>query len=347
VGKKTEITIHDIARELNVSASTVSRALNNNPRISKITREKIQSKAIEMGYRPNVIASNLRSQKTNTIGVIVPRIDRHFFSTAISGIEDYAWANNLNIIFAQSNDLLEKEEACVYSLFNKRVDGLIISISMETVTDKHFKVLTDKNLPLVFFDRFCPTIESDRIVTDDFDSVYIATKHLAEQGCNKIAHIAGPEFLNIYADRKAGYESALKDSNLECRKEYILMNNLTRRDGEVSIKKLLSLPDPPDAILCGNDTTALSVLNFCKENNIKVPSDLALVGFSDEPFSAVTSPSITTVRQPGYQIGVESAKCIVRRINSPNEIFPFETTVLKSELIIRESSVRLSVNSGH
>lgn len=340
MNKKAEITIHDIALELNVSASTVSRALNNNPRISKATRDKVQSKAIEMGYRPNVIASNLRSQKTNTIGVIVPRIDRHFFSTAISGIEDYAWANNLNIIFAQSHDLLDKEEACVYSLFNKRVDGLIISISMETVTDKHFKVLTDKNLPLVFFDRFYAGIECDRIVTDDFDSGYGVTRHLIEQGCRKIAHIAGPELLNIYANRKAGYETALKDYNLGYRKEYILMNNLTKKDGEISIKRLLSLPNPPDAIFCGNDTTALSVLNYCKEKNIKVPGDLALVGFSDEPFSAVSSPSISTVKQPGYQIGVEAAKCVVKRLNSPNEDIPFETIVLKSELIIRESSSR-------
>jgi LacI family transcriptional regulator len=341
MAKNTEITIHDIAKELNVSASTVSRALNNNSRISKKTRERIKSKAVEMGYRPNVIASNLRNKKTNTIGVIVPRIDRHFFSTAISGIEDYAWANNLNIIFAQSNDLLEKEEACVYSLFSKRVDGLIISISMETLTDNHFKLLTDKNLPLVFFDRFYSGIECDRIVTDDFDAGYKVTKHLIEQGCSRIAHIAGPEFLNIYADRKAGYESALKEYNLEYREDYILMNNLTKKDGEASIKKLLSFPNPPDAIFCGNDTTALSALNYCKEKNIIVPKDLALVGFSDEPFSEVSSPSISTIRQPGYQMGIEATKSIIKRMNNPKEEIPYEIKVLKSELIIRNSSSRI------
>jgi len=341
MSKKTEITIHDIARELNVSASTVSRALNNNLRISKKTRELIHSKSIEMGYRPNVIASNLRNQKTNTIGVVVPRIDRHFFATAISGIEDYAWLNGLNIIFAQSNDKLEKEEACLYSLFNKRVDGLIISISMETVNDNHLRVFTDKNLPLVFFDRICQTIESDKIVTDDFNCGYKATRHLIEQGCKRIAHIAGPESLNIYSDRKAGYEYALKEFNVKCPDDYILMNNLTKNDGEIAIRKLLSIPEPPDAIFCGNDTTALSALRFCKSNNIKVPRDLALVGFSDEPFSDVSSPSISTIRQPGYRIGVEAVKCILNRINNPNEKAPFETRVLNSELIVRESSSRL------
>jgi len=197
-----EITIHNLAYELKISASTVSRALNNNSRISEKTRQIVQKKAIEMGYRPNILAANLRSKKTNTIGVVVPRIDRYFFSSAISGIEDYAWTKGYNVIITQSNDILLKEISCVHTLFNNRVDGLIISISMQTDEDKHLRLFSEKNIPILFFDRFCPTIASDRILVDDFNSGYKITRHLIERGCKRIAHIAGPELLNIYKDRK-------------------------------------------------------------------------------------------------------------------------------------------------
>jgi LacI family transcriptional regulator len=333
-----EITIHHLANVLKISASTVSRALNDNNRISEKTRKLVQQKAAEMGYRPNVLAANLRSRKTNTIGVVVPRIDRYFFSSAISGIEDYAWTKGFNVIITQSNDLLLKEINCVKTLYNNRVDGIIISISMQTNEDKHLRLFSDNNIPILFFDRFCPTIACDRIVVDDFDSGYKITCQLIERGCKRIAHIAGPEILNIYKDRKDGFLKALKLAGIPLLEGYLEITNLTKEEGKQACARLMSLPDPPDGVFCGNDTTALSALEYCQKNGLKVPGDVALVGFSDEPFSAVVTPSLSTVKQPGYQMGVQAAQKIIYRIENSHSIIPFEQIVLPTQLIIRESS---------
>lgn len=291
-----------------------------------------------MGYRPNVLAANLRSKKSNTLGVVVPRIDRYFFSSAISGIEDYAGTKGFNVIISQSNDLLAKEINCVQTLFNNRVDGMIISISMQTDDDKHFRLFSDKNIPILFFDRFCPSIECDRIVVDDFDSGYKITQHLIARGCKRIAHIAGPELLNIYRDRKEGYIKALKDAGLPLTESYLETTKLTKEEGVQAFTRLMLLDNPPDGVFCGNDTTALGALEYCRKNNLKVPEDVALIGFSDEPFSALVTPSLSTVKQPGYQMGFQAAQKIIHRIENSNSPIPFEQIVLPTQLIIRESS---------
>lgn len=327
-----------MANELKISASTVSRALKDNSRISLKTRELVKQKAIELGYRPNVIATNLRRKKTNTIGVVVPRIDRYFFASAIGGIEDYAWTKGYNVIISQSNDLLLKEIKCVQSLFNNRVDGLIMSISMQTNEDMHFRLFSDNNIPILFFDRYCPSIECDRIVVDDFESGYKITRHLLERGCTRIAHIAGPELLNIYRDRKAGYLQALAEAGIQPFPGYLEETGLTREEGKQAFARLMTLPISPDGVFCGNDTTALSALEYCIQNQIKVPSDVALVGFSDEPFSAVVTPSISTVKQPGYDMGYQAAEKLIGRIENPGTPTPFEHIVLPTRLIVRASS---------
>jgi len=336
--KHPEITIHHLASELKISASTVSRALNDNSRISEKTRQLVQKKALEMGYRPNILAANLRSKKTNTIGLVVPRIDRYFFSSAISGIEDYAWTKGFNVIITQSNDLLAKEINCVQTLFNNRVDGIIISISMQTNEDRHFRLFSEKNIPILFFDRFCPTIESDRIVVDDFNSGYKITRQLIERGCKRIAHIAGPELLNIYKDRKAGYLKALNEAGIPLIEGYLEETGLTKEEGVQAFERLMLLTNPPDGVFCGNDTTALSALEYCQKNNLRVPDDVALFGFSDEPFSAVVTPSLSTVKQPGYKMGYQAAQRIILRIENNNSNIPFEQIVLPTQLIIRDSS---------
>ena len=336
--KPPEITIHHLASELKISASTVSRALNNNLRISEKTRQLVRLKAIELGYRPNVLAANLRSKKTNTIGVVVPRIDRFFFSSAISGIEDYAWTKGFNVIISQSNDLLMKEINCVQTLFNNRVDGIIISISMQTNEDKHFRLFSDKNIPIIFFDRFSPSIECDRIVIDDFNTGYKITSHLIERGCKRIAHIAGPELLNIYKDRKDGYLKAIKEAGLPLLEGYLEITGLTKEEGKKAFSRLMSLQIPPNGVFCGNDITALSALEYCRNNNLKVPNDVALVGFSNEPFSAVVTPSLSTVEQPGYEMGFQAAQKIIHRIENSNSLIPLVNIVLPTTLIIRESS---------
>src|SRR5665648_928963 len=295
MNKSSEPTIHDIARELKISASTVSRALNDNPRISLKTKEKIKAVADSLGYRPNTLASNLRNKKSNTIGIVVPLINRHFFSSVISGVEDVAFNAGYNVVISQSNDLAEKEISIVHSMFSNRVDGLIISISMQTDTFEHLKLFRKKNIPLVFFDRVVPEIETDKIVVDDFAGGFKVTQHLIDQGYQRIGHLAGPQ-------------------------------------------NLMSLQNPPDAIFCGNDTTALSVMIYLRDKGIRIPQDLGIVGFSNEPFSKVVSPSISTIAQPGFEMGQKAAELIIRKIE--NKEITYQTIVLHTELIIRDSSRR-------
>jgi len=340
MSNKTEITIHDLARKLNISASTVSRALNDNPRISQKTRDKIKAAALALGYQPNSIASNLRNRKSNTIGIVVPLINRHFFSSVISGVEDVAFAAGYNVVISQSNDEFEKEQRIVRSMFSNRVDGLIISIAMKTTQFEHLKLFTGKKVPLVFFDRIVREINADRVVVDDFNGGYKVTKHLIEQGCKRIAHLTGPLNLQTYTDRKKGYTDALHDHGLPVNEELIIVNNLTRADGLMAIQQLLGLENRPDAIFCGNDTTALSAISHLKEVGIRVPEEIAIVGFSNEPFSEVVTPSISTIKQPGFEMGQKAAQMLIKQIENKERTEIFETVTMPTELIIRESSIK-------
>ena len=336
--QKPEITIHDIAQKLNISASTVSRALKDNPLISETTREKIKKAAIEMGYRPNVMAANLRTRRTNTIGVIVPLINRHFFSSVISGIEDVAYKQGFAVTISQSNDNQEKESTIAHTLFSNRVDGLILSIGMETQSYDHLKLFSERNIPLVFFDRIVEEIPAHKIVIDDFGGAYRATQHLIEQGRKKVAHIGGPLNLQIYAKREAGYRQAISDAGLQINEDLILHNSLTRKDGLNAIKRILQTKERPDAIFCANDTTALSVIIHLKEKGIKIPEDIAIVGFSNEPFSELVTPSISTIKQPGFEMGQKAAELLIKQIGSKVKPKNYQTIVMETELIVRNSS---------
>ncbi|WP_319501520.1 LacI family DNA-binding transcriptional regulator [uncultured Draconibacterium sp.] len=335
---KPEITIHDIAKKLEISASTVSRALKDNPLISEATREKIKKAAIEMGYRPNVMAANLRTRRTNTIGVIVPLINRHFFSSVISGIEDVAYKQGFAVTISQSNDNLEKESTIAHTFFSNRVDGLILSIGMETQSYDHLKLFSERNIPLVFFDRIVEEIPAHKIVVDDFGGAYRATQHLIEQGRKKVAHIGGPLNLQIYAKREAGYRQAISDAGLQINENQILHNSLTREDGLNAIKKILRTKERPDAIFCANDTTALSTIILLNEKGIKVPEDIAIVGFSNEPFSELVTPSISTIKQPGFEMGQKAAELLIKQISSKVKPKSYETIMMETELVIRDSS---------
>jgi len=338
MNKNSEPTIHDIARELKISASTVSRALSDNPRISMKTKDKIKEVAASLGYRPNTLASNLRNKKSNTIGIVVPLINRHFFSSVISGVEDVAFAAGYNVVISQSNDLAEKEINIVQSMFSNRVDGLIISIAMQTSTFEHLKIFMKKNIPLVFFDRAVPEIETDKIVVDDFAGGFKVTQHLIDQGYQRIAHLAGPQNLFTYFDRKNGYIEALRKNEIPYDKSLVLVNSLTSDEGISAVRQLMDLPNPPDAIFCGNDTTALSSMIYLRDRGIRIPEDVGIVGFSNEPFSKVVSPSISTIAQPGFQMGQKAAEMLIGQIE--NKERTYRTIVLPTELIIRESSSR-------
>lgn len=339
MNKISEPTIHDIARELNISASTVSRALNDNPRISIKTKEKIKAVAKSLGYQPNTLASNLRNKKSNTIGIVVPLINRHFFSSVISGAEDVAFKAGYNVVISQSNDLAAKEISIVQSMFSNRVDGLIISIAMQTNTCEHLKIFGRKNIPLVFFDRVVPEIETDKIVVDDFAGGFRVTQHLIDQGYQRIGHLAGPQNLMTYFDRKNGYIEALRKNNIQYDESLLVINSLTSDEGIAAVDHLINLPNPPDAIFCGNDTTALSAMIHLRDKGIRIPQDIGIVGFSNEPFSRVVSPSISTIAQPGFEMGQKAAELIIQKIE--NKERTFQTIILPTELIIRESSSRI------
>lgn len=340
MNKNSEPTIHDIARELKISASTVSRALNDNPRISLKTKERIKAVADSLGYRPNTLASNLRNKKSNTIGIVVPLINRHFFSSVISGAEDVAYKAGYTVVISQSNDLAAKEINIVQSMFSNRVDGLIISIAMQTDTFEHLKLFRKKHIPLVFFDRAVPEIETDKIVVDDFAGGYRVTQHLIDQGYKRIGHLAGPQNLMTYYDRKNGYMEALRKNSIPYDESLVIINTLTSDEGVTAIQQLMDLPHPPDAVFCGNDTTALSVMIYLRDKGIRIPEDIGIVGFSNEPFSKVVSPSISTIAQPGFIMGQKAAELIIRKIE--NKERTYQTITLPTELIIRESSNRIN-----
>jgi len=340
MAKHGETTIHDIARQLSISASTVSRALNDNPLISKTTREKIKKVALEIGYRPNTMAANLRTRRTNTIGVIVPLINRHFFSSVISGIEDVAYNSGFAVTITQSNDSFEKEEKIAQTLYSNRVDGVIVSIGMETTKFDHLKHFSERDIPLVFFDRVVDEIEAHKISVDDFNGGFKATQHLIEQGAKRIAHIGGPLNLKIYQKRLDGYLDAMKKAGLAVDDSMLIHNSLTRTDGTNAVKKLFSQKVKPDAIFCANDTTALSAIIYFNEHAIKVPDDVLIVGFSNEPFSEVVTPSISTIRQPGFEMGQKAASLIIEQIKLKDKPSEFQEIVMPTELIIRQSSLK-------
>jgi LacI family transcriptional regulator len=340
MANQPETTIHDIAKKLNLSASTVSRALQDNPVISKATRNLVKRVAEEMGYRPNILAANLRTRRTNTIGVIVPLINRHFFSSVISGIEEVAYSRGFAVTISQSNDKQEKECKIAHALFANRVDGIILSIGMETKSIDHLKLFSERKIPIVFFDRVVDEIKAHKIVVDDYGGGYRATQHLISQGAKTIAHIGGPANLKIYENRKKGYCDALKEAGIAINESLIINNYLSREEGTIAIEKLMQNPVKPDGIFCANDTTALSVIIYLLEKGIKVPEDIAVVGFSNEPFSEVVTPSISTIKQPGFLMGQKAAQLIIQQILHQNDEIEFKTIVMPTELIIRKSSLR-------
>ena len=337
----SKITIHDIARELNIDSSTVSRALSNSARVTQKTKDKINAKAQELGYQRNLLASSLRNSKTNTIGVIVPRISRHFFSSAIAGIEETAYEAGYNVTISQSLEELEREQKIARTFSANRVDGVLISVSMETKDNDHLKNFKNSGTPLVFFDRHIEIPGSSNVIIDDFQGGFDATEHLILQGCKKIAHFSGPQELEIYKNRFNGYKTALEKYSIPLDKNLIISSKLMETDGIESVKKILSLNISIDGIFSSNDTAAISALQYLKEQGIRIPEDIAIVGFSNEPISSVIEPSLTTIDQPGFEMGKTATDLLLKQIRDNQELIDPETIVLKPILIKRNSSKRI------
>ncbi len=336
--KSSQVTIKDIARELGISPSTVSRALKDHPDISQKTRKAVKELAEKLHYEPNAIALSLRSRSSKTIGVILPEIVHFFFSSVISGIEDLAYDSGYNVIICQSNEDFEKEKSIIHTLMSKRVDGVLASISKTTTNFDHFQELIDSKIPVVFYDRVLNIPHTDRVVVDDFEGAYKATEHLIQRGCRRIAHLATSQDLMIGRNRKAGYIQALKDNNIEVNEEIILRCD-TDKHALKCIPYLLTLQNRIDGIFAVNDLTAITAMSIIKRSGYKIPGDIAVVGFSNSVYSSMTDPPLTTVEQQGFKMGREASKLLFERIESEENI-DARAIQIKTDLIVRGSSLK-------
>lgn len=347
--KSVQITIKDIARELGISPSTVSRALKDHPDISKDTKIAVNALAEKLNYQPNIVALNLRTRKTNTIGVIIPELVHFFFSTVISGIEDVAYNAGYNVILTQSNESLEREKRDLKALYNSRVDGVLMSISRETTEFDHIESIIAKGTPIVFYDRFYPNENNSKVIIDDYASAKEAVNHLIEQGCTKIAHLQSAPHSSIAKERYRGLKDALKEKNLPCPDNFLQeCPTGTIEAGFLAMSNLLSLPDRPDGIFANNDVLAMGAMQAIKKAGLKIPHDIAIIGFSNWFYSSMIDPPLSSVDQPGFLMGQEAAKLLIRQIEKSEKdedavIVP-ETKILSTKLVIRESSLRTARN---
>jgi LacI family transcriptional regulator len=335
--KKRPVSLKDLADELGVSISTVSRALKDNPIISPELTQIVKALAIARNYIPNPLAMGLLRQQTKMIGVIVPDLVTHFYSSIISGIEEVAKENGYYILIASSNESLEKEKEAVENLLKTRVEGIIACISQETNSFEHFNKLIQNEIPLVFFDRVAELLKAPSVTVDGSQAAENVTRHFYENGCRHIAYISGPEHLNISKHRKQGYLNGLKECGLDFNPKLLVETNLNAVDATLATQKLLSLKPLPDAIFGINDTVVFAAMKEIRKHKLKIPEDIALVGFTDEFHSTVVEPTLTSVTHPTLQMGREAARLFFEQIekgtNSSEEI------VLPTNLIIRESSV--------
>ncbi|MFW5891944.1 MAG: LacI family DNA-binding transcriptional regulator [Bacteroidota bacterium] len=337
-GKK--ITIQDIARELNTTSSTVSRALNDNPRISKKMRKAVQEFAQKHNYQPDFRAASLRKGSGKTIGVMVPKIDRHFFATVLSGIDEIITSYGYNSLICQTFESLEKEEQLVNSLMHGKVDGLIASISTQTKTSVHFEQWVNKNLPLVFFDRVIDSMQVSKVVINDYYGGCLAMEHLIEAGAKKIVHFAGPQHINVYRDRTRAYKDMLNKNNIPYDEKLVFENTITRETGYKAMNEIARWKKLPDALFSSGDYSALGAILCAKDHNISVPGDFIVTGFANEPWNSFFDPPLTSIDQHAFDIGRQAAKLLIEQIENHDITFLPRTILLNPELIIRKSSTK-------
>ena len=335
-----EITIYDLAENLNLSIATISRALKDDPVVNAKTKKKITDLAQKMGYRTNHFAKNLRTRKTNTIGVIIPRLNSHFMSTAISGMEALANKAGYNLIISQSAESFEKEVNSARIMFNNRVDGLLVSLAYETLNLDHFKPFKEKKIPLIFFDRTEEQPAFISILLDNRKAGYDATVHLIQQGCRRIAHITADSTRNVYIDRMRGFKEALHEYQIPIYENLIFKGNLSIEFGRQTADRILAMQTKPDGIFVANDSCAVSCLIQLKKAGIRIPEDIAMVGFNNDPVSIVVEPNLSTIDYPGYEMGELAVMQLISHLNGSQLMQKTKTILLHHELLVRKSSVR-------
>lgn len=337
---KKDITIYDIAQKLDLSSATVSRALQDHPAINKNTRKKIQDAAKELGYRHNNFASSLRKQKTNTIGVIVHELNSNFITSVLAGIEKVTTQAGYDLIIAHSSESFEKEAANALNLFHKRVDGLIASLAFDTKGLDHYKQYEEKGIPVIFFDRVEEKSESTKVIIDNYKCGYQATRHLIDQGCKRIVLVTASLKRNVYAQRHKGYSDALFDNNIPYEKERVLIKDLSEQCGVEAALQILKMKPLPDGAFITNDFSAAVCMRTLREHGIRIPEDIAIVGFNNDAISKLVEPQMTTIDYPGIDMGEIAARNLIGHLKGLSNIKHTNTIVVRSDLIIRQSSLR-------
>lgn len=343
--RNKRVTIYDIAEQIGIAPSSVSKALNNHKSVSDNIRALVRAKAVELNYVHNSSAANLRSGSSKTIGVIVPKINTNFFSNAIAGMEEACFENNHNLIICQSDESYVKETQAVSTLIRQNVGCIIISLSIETKSNAHLQAIIDNHVNLIQFDRIDDTIPSHTIINDNKNAAYKAVKHLIQMGYHKIALLGGSDYLSIYKDRKEGYLQAIKEFDLEIPYNYINDNALTIERGMQIATELIKSKEPPDAFFTVSDYSALGVLRVAASLNLKVPEQIGIVGFANETFTELISPGISSVDQKSRQIGKEAANIYFDFILKEKTTSKFKKQIIKSSTVIRESSLKRKIKT--
>lgn len=335
-----KVTLADIARELNITAATVSRALNNHPAIKEATKKLVRETAERLQYQPNKIASSLRLGKSNIIGVIIPSAEINFFGSVIHGIEKVAAENNYSVLIYQTSEMYEYEKRGIQTLLQSQVDGVLASISKETINLDHYMEIKKRGVPLVLFDRAVDSLGVCSVVVDDYAGAFTATRHLIMQGCRRIAHIGGQQHINIFNQRLKGYIDALNVNGIPVDDDLMLYGKVSVESGKECMKRLLQLPQPPDAVFAVEDFTALGAIQALKQAGKKIPEEVAIVGFANEPFGEYITPSLSTVNQQTVLMGESAAKMFFRCMNNEAVKNTPHKMVLEPELICRQSSIK-------
>lgn len=338
--KKKEVTIYDIARTLKVSPSTVSRALNDNPLVNKTTRKKIQQTAGAMGFRLNTFASNLRKQKTYTLGVIMHELKSTFMTSVLSGIEKVTTPAGYDLIITHSSESYLKEKANAENLFKKRVDGLIASLAFETPDLEHYRPYREKGIPVIFYDRVEEHSDYPKVIIDNFQSGYEATRHLIDQGCSRIALVTANLSRNVYSERYRGYTAALKKAHMAPEKDLILIRDLSEENARDAATRVLKMDPLPDGVFITHDFSAVVFMQTLKKNGIRVPEDIAIVGFNNDAICTLVEPQLSTINYPGHKIGETAANYLVHHLEENTPLTEINTITIKSELIVRASSLK-------
>ncbi len=338
-----QVTIKDLAKHLNISVATVSRAMRDMPEIKAETRDAVLKLAKEWDYQPNILATNLVKSRTKTIGVIVPDLSYHFFASVIKGIEEEAFARGYSLLLTQTNELYERELINVQNLSRGQVEGFIVSISQETTDFEHLKRLQRKGIPLVFFDRDANEIDVPKVMVDNVGAAYEATKHLIENGSKRIAFLAGPANVTVSNLRQEGYENALKDAGFQVDESLVVHGNYNMQGAIELTNKLFELPNPPDGLVVVSDRLAVGAISALRKKNIKIPEDVAIVSFNDEPICTIVTPTLTSVSQPTFEMGKMAMSLLINQIEKPDSVENLEVKAFKTELKIRESSLRLKI----